>query len=55
MVDGIPGDLHIFYSIDTVEDVDGSTIFSTEFLNSLSLSGLSEYELHQNEHNSHTS
>ena len=45
MVDRIPGDLHTFHSIDTVEDVDDSTMFPTEFLNSLSLSGLPEHEL----------
>ena len=46
MVDRIPGDLHTFYSIDTVEDIDDSTMFPTEFLNSLSLPGLPEHELH---------
>ena len=46
MVDRIPGDLHTFYSIDTVEDIDDSTMFPTEFLDKLSLSGLPEHELH---------
>ena len=42
MVERIPGDLHTFHSIDTGEDVDNSTMFPTEFLNSLNLSGLPE-------------
>ena len=45
MVERIPGDLHTFHSIDTVEDVDNSTMFPTEFLNSLNLSGLPEHTL----------
>ena len=45
MVESIPGDLHTFHSIDTVEDVDNSTMFPTEFLNSLNLSGLPEHTL----------
>ena len=32
-------------SVDTVEDIETSTMFPTEFLNSLSLSGLPEHEL----------
>ena len=32
--------------VDTVEDVDDFTMFPTEFLNSLSLPGLPEHELH---------
>ena len=46
MVDRIHGDLRTFYSIDTVEDIDDSTMFPTGFLNSLSLSGLPKHEPH---------
>ena len=35
MVERIPGDLHTFHSIDKVTDIDNSTMFPTEFLNSL--------------------
>ena len=45
MVERIPGDLHTFCSIDEVGDVDNSTMFSIEFLNSLNLSGLPEHTL----------
>ena len=45
MVERIPGDLHEFASIDTVGDIDSTTMFPTEFLNSLSLSGLPEHML----------
>ena len=45
MVERIPGDLHTFHSIDTVGDVDNSTMFPAEFLNSLNLSGLPEHTL----------
>ena len=45
MVGRIPGDLHTFHSVDTVGDVDSQTMFPTEFLNSLSLSGMPEHEL----------
>ena len=41
----LKGDLHTFRSIDTVGDLDSQTMFPTEFLNSLSLSGLAEHEL----------
>ena len=44
MVTRIPGDMHTFRSIDTVDDTD-TTMFPVEFLNSLSLSGLPEHEL----------
>ena len=45
MVERIHGDLHTFRSVDTVGDLDNQTMFPTEFLNSLSLSGLPEHEL----------
>ena len=45
MVERIPGDLHTFHNIDTVTDVDSCTMFPTEFLNSLNLSGLPEHTL----------
>jgi ATP-dependent DNA helicase PIF1 len=45
MVKRIPGDIHEFASVDTVVDTDSSTMFPTEFLNSLSLSGLPEHLL----------
>ena len=45
MVERIPGDLHTFHSIDTVGDIDNATVFPTEFLNSLNLSGLPEHKL----------
>lgn len=32
MVERIPGDLHQFASIDTVGDIDSTTMFPTEFL-----------------------
>ena len=44
MVERIPGDLKTFH-IDTVGDVDSQIMFPTEFLNSLSLSGMPEHEL----------
>jgi hypothetical protein len=44
LVERIPGDVRTFRSIDTVDDTD-TTMFPTEFLNSLSLSGLPEHEL----------
>ena len=37
--------MHIFHSIDTVEDIDNTTMFPTEFLNSLNLPGLPEHTL----------
>ena len=46
LVDRIPGDMETFYSVDEVADIDDTTMFPTEFLNSLSLSGLPEHELH---------
>ena len=45
MVERMPGDLHTFHSIDTVENVDKATMFPTEYLNALSLSGMSEHEI----------
>jgi hypothetical protein len=45
IVERIPGDTHTLTSIDTVADVDSSTMFPTEFLNSLSLSGMPEHEI----------
>ena len=45
MVERIPGDLHTFHNIDTVGDIDKATMFPTEFLNSLGLSGLPEHKL----------
>ena len=45
MVERIPGDLHTFASVDTVGDLESTTMFPTEFLNSLSLSGLPEHKL----------
>ena len=46
LVDRIPGNMETFYSVDEVADIDDTTMFPTEFLNSLSLSGLPEHELH---------
>ena len=37
--------MHTFHSIDTVGDIDNATMFPTEFLNSLNLSGLPEHKL----------
>ena len=45
MVERVPGDLHTFHSIDKVGDIDNATMFPTEFLNSLNLSGLPEHML----------
>ena len=42
---GSQEDLHTFHDIDTVEDVDNSTIFPTEFLHSLNQFGLPEHTL----------
>ena len=44
MVDKIPGELHSFASIDTVDDVD-VIVFPQEFLNSLNISGLPQHML----------
>ena len=35
MVDRMPGDLHCFTSVDTVDDLDDETMFPTEYLNTL--------------------
>ena len=45
LVDKIPGDMYTFHSIDTVGDLDNATMYPTEYLNVLSLSGLPEHEL----------
>ena len=45
MMERIPGDLHTFHRIDTAGDVDNSSMFPTEFLNSLNLSGFPEFTL----------
>ena len=45
MVERIPGDLHTFHSIDTGGDIDNSTMFPTEFLNSQYLSALPDHTL----------
>ena len=45
LVERISGDLHTYRSIDTVADVDNQTMFPTEYLNRLRLSGLPESEL----------
>ena len=45
LVRNMPGDLHTFTSVDTVGDLENTTMFPTEFLNSLSLSGLPEHRL----------
>ena len=37
--------MHTFHSIDTVGDIDNATMFPTEFLHSLNLSGLPEHKL----------
>ena len=44
MVNKIPGNLHIFTSIDSVDDVD-VIVFPQEFLNSLNISGLPQHML----------
>ena len=36
---------HILTSVDTVGDLDSQTMFPTEYLNSLNLSGLPKHEL----------
>ena len=41
----MPGNLHCFTSVDTVDDLDDATMFPTEYLITLSLSGLPEHEL----------
>ena len=38
MVDIMPGNLHCFTSVDTVDDLDEATMFPTEYLNTLTLS-----------------
>ena len=45
MVDKMDGDGHVFTSVDTVGDYDTQTMFPTEYLNSLNLSGLPKHEL----------
>ena len=40
-----PGHMHTFQSIDTVADLDTTTMYLTKFLNYLSPSGLPEHEL----------
>ena len=45
LVRNMPDDLHTFTSVDTVGDLENTTMFPTEFLNSLSLSGLPEHRL----------
>mmetsp|Transcript_38810 Transcript_38810/g.82805 ORF Transcript_38810/g.82805 Transcript_38810/m.82805 type:complete len:214 (-) Transcript_38810:436-1077(-) len=45
MMERLPGEEHTFFSIDTVGDLDSATMYPTEFLNSLTLSGLPEHEL----------
>ena len=45
LVERISGDLHMFCSIDTVAYVDNQTMFPTEYLNRLRLSGLPKSEL----------
>ena len=45
MVEKLPGEVSTFCSVDTVGDLDNSTMFPTEYLNGLSLSGLPEHEL----------
>ena len=45
LVDRIPGNMHTFHSIDTVGDLDTTTVFLTEYLNSLSLSRLPKQKL----------
>ena len=45
LVERISGDLYTYRSIDTVADVDNQTMFPTEYLNRLRLSGLPESEL----------
>ena len=45
MADRMPGNLHYFTNVDTVNDLNEATMFSTEYLNTLSLLGLPEHEL----------
>ena len=45
MVKVMEEDEHILTSVDTVGDLDSQTMFSTEYLNSLNLSGLTKHEL----------
>ena len=45
MVDEMNGEEHVFTSVDTVGDYDSQTMFPTEYLNSLNLSGLPTHEL----------
>ena len=45
MVERITGDLDTFHSIDKIADTENSTMFLTEFLNTLNLSGLPEHIL----------
>ena len=45
MVKEMNGRKHTFTSIDTVGDLDSQTMFPTEYLNSLNLSGLPKHKL----------
>ena len=46
LVDRLPGGYHVFKSIDTAQGDEKGGVFPEEFLNSLSLSGMPEHELH---------
>ena len=46
MVQELPGELHSFKSIDTVDDDDARLQYPVEYLNMLNPSGFSEHELH---------
>jgi ATP-dependent DNA helicase PIF1 len=45
LVGRLPGEVHAYHSIDTVGEDDDQTMFPTEFLNSLALSGMADHEL----------
>ena len=45
MVEATKGGKHIFTCVDTNGDLDSQTMFPTEYLNSLNLSGLPKHEL----------
>ena len=48
MVNCIPGQLHLFLSVDSVSEDDKNAAFPVEFLNTLEPSGIAEHKLHLN-------
>ena len=45
LLDRLPGDRHVFTSIDVAQGEEGGGVFPEEYLNSLELSGMAQHEL----------